>query len=184
LVLFAVLSGLLYHCPIQPARASEYPDALLVYPDAKDVRSGKREATEELEYHVDAKFPASNVIGWISHKLQGTGWKPLTHDFLNPNLPSSQAQGWQDFLAGPKAPGSCIHQWIGNWRDVSGNFVRYALRYTQTECGAPDLTDLRSVPKLTELEVTAAYVPAAVARQMQEAVEQFKREHGRGSEPE
>ena len=93
LVLFAFVSGLLYHSPILPVHASEYPDALLMYPDAKDVRSGKRGGTEELENHVDAKFPSSNVIGWISYKLQEAGWKQLGYDFLNPNALPSQARG-------------------------------------------------------------------------------------------
>lgn len=144
--------------------AVERPSALLLYPNATDVWSGERGGSDQLAYHVHAKFPASGVIGWICYKLQEAGWEALTYDFLNPNLPSSRVQGWQQFPAGLKNRELCVHLWLGSWKDVSGNIVTYAFRYKQP-CSASNPNDL---------EVVAGYYPAIVARQLHDSAEQLK----------
>jgi len=148
--------------------AAEHPDAFLTYPNAANVWTGSVGSTDQLTYDVVAKYQASHVIGWISRKLQKAGWEPLVYDFLNPGLPSSRVTGWQEFLDGTKDPTLCVHQWIGDWKDAAGNIVRYLFRYTQLECGTSDLTDLA---------VSAVYVPAAAARQAEQMFGQQEKEH-------
>jgi hypothetical protein len=148
------------YCQHSAHGAESTPVALMVYPNATLVVSDVRGPTDDLDYHVQAKFPASGVIGWISSKLQEKGWEPLAYDYLNPASPSSQVNGWQEFLDQSKNPTRCVHQWLGDWKDSSGNIVGYAFRYEQSDCNASTLTDL---------EVAAVYTPAAIAKQTQQA---------------
>ncbi len=155
-------------CSYRLANASEQSDALILYPNARDVRSEQQGGTDQLINHVDAVYPASGVIDWISEKLQSTGWQPLMYDFLNPGLPSSHSQGWTYFLHGLADPEVCVHQWLGDWKDASGNIVRYGFRYQHRGCDTSNLSDL---------EVVAIYIPADVARKTQQVFEQWKKEH-------
>lgn len=146
----------------RPADAAQRPSALLLYPKASNVSSGRN--GNDLTYHVNVKYPASDFIGWISNRLQELGWEPLKEDFLNPGLPTSQVRGWLEFVDERKKP-ELIHQWIGDWKDSSGNIVRYALRYRKPGYGTSDLTDL---------EVIASYDSASTVRKLQRSVERFK----------
>ena len=130
-----------------------------MYPHAKDVWSGKLRGTTQLTYRVQAKFPASGVIGWISYKLDAGGWEALTYDFLTPKHPSSQVQGWEQFIDATGPALQCVHQWLGDWKDSFGDIVRYTFRYRYPEGGAPDLVDL---------QVLAVYIPAFLAAQPHE----------------
>ena len=135
--------------------AAEPPAALMVYPGASDSLYVASRST--LSYHVDAKFPATVVIQWVSGNLQKAGWKPLEHDFLNPDSPSSLSHSWQYFLDGTKDPILCVHQWLGDWKDASGNIVVYAFRYEeQPDCSTDGLIDLL---------VAGWYYPAGAARE-------------------
>jgi hypothetical protein len=149
----------------QPVEAAEHPAALILYPDATAIRFDKRGSIDLLSYHVSSKFPATPVIEWISDKLQKAGWEPLKYDFLNPELPSSHMTGWTYFLHGIKDPTVCVHQWLGDWKDASGNIVRYGFRYKQVGCGTLALTDL---------EVDGWYTPADAARQVQKLAKRMK----------
>jgi len=66
------------------------------------------------------------------------------------------------FLESLKHPDVCVHMWTGNWKNDSGDVVRYILRYKHQDCGTSDLTDL---------EVIGAYVPASAARETQQIIE-------------
>ncbi len=134
----------------------EYPEALLEYPSAKAAKYSEVEGKTQLDYFLDTKFPASGVIGWVSDHLKDAGWKPLTHDFLNPTLPSSQVQGWRHFIDGRGKHDICVHAWTGDWTDASGNVVTYAFIYRTVDC---------STSHLTNLEVLVVYYPAQTAEQ-------------------
>ena len=151
----------------QQVEGAEHPAALILYPDATAIKFDERGGADRLSYHVNSKYPATPVIELISNKLQEAGWKPLKYDVLNPHIPSSHVKGWQEFLQGTKEP-TCIHQWLGDWKDPSGNIVRYGFRYKHPECSTLTLTDL---------EVNAWYTTAAVVRQTLQGVEKFKKEH-------
>jgi hypothetical protein len=146
--------------------AAEHPAALILYPRATAIKFDERGSTDRLSYHVSSQYPATPVIELVSTKLQRGGWEPLNYDFMNPNVPSSRLRGWQEILQGNKQP-VCIHQWLGDWRDASGNIVTYGFRYKQPKC---------STVALTDLEVTAWYTPADVARQEKQVLEKWKKE--------
>ncbi|MGD0073462.1 MAG: hypothetical protein ABSD31_03890 [Candidatus Binataceae bacterium] len=170
-LLFAVVTALPYHTCIGPVWASEHPDALLLYPCAEEVWSGKREGTDQLTYHVKEWLPASGVIDWISAKLWSENWKPLPYDSLEPNNASvaSQVRGWHSFHSFMDPTGlACVQQWLGDWGDSSGNVVRYTFRYKLPEDCAPESDDL---------EVSAVYIPAPLLKRAQEDFEKFKQEH-------
>lgn len=152
----------------QAVEAAERPAALILYPDATGIQFDERGGADRLSYHVSSKFPAISIIQLISDKLGKGGWEALRYDFMNPNRPSSPLQGWQEFLDGTKKPALCVHQWLGEWKDASGNIVIYAFRYKQPKC---------STLALTDLEVTAWYTPADVVRRTQQALEKLKKDH-------
>ncbi len=151
--------------PRSLAGAAEHPAALVVLRDAANVRFSKRGLSDQLTYRVRAKFPASTVIGRISQKLRERGWNALAYDFLGPGSTPSQMRVWQERLAGTTKPWACLQQWIGDWKDSSGNIVRYAFRYRQ-RCGSRDSSGL---------EVIALYYPEAAVRQMQNASEAYRK---------
>jgi hypothetical protein len=171
LFVFILVLGSAFPGCYQPADASEYPDALILYPNAKDIWFGKVGLTDQLTYSVDAKFPASGVIGSISDGLAKKGWEPLTHDFLNPQLSSSQVRVWQDFLDWTGPTKLRVHQWLGDWQDKSGNIVRYAFRYAYSEHDPADLIHLR---------VAGIFISASVVRHLGEEVEKLRHDSRAG----
>jgi len=145
--------------------SSEYAAALLAHPQAKDVEFFKRDGTDQLTYRLEEKFPASGIIGWTSQKLREMGWEPLSYDYLNPHLPSSHVKGWDKFGDATRPTEYTVHQWGADWKDRSENIVRYVFRYSYPRGGPPNLTDL---------EVTAVYIPAPLAKQNLEAAQKFR----------
>jgi len=165
-VLCFVLCGILCDSGRQ-VEADERPAALIQYPDAKDVQYNDREAIDRLSYHVSSKFPAKPVIDLISNKLQKEGWQPLKYYFLRPDTPSSQEQGWQQFMDVNQVPALCVRQWLGDWQDSSGNIVTYGFRYAEVKCTSDP----------SDLEVTGWYTPAYVARRTLEESERHKKDN-------
>jgi len=165
LLVVVVCGGLSWSCQQSvDSNPSEYSDALVVYPRAKDIKFSKYEGTDQLNYRVDEKFPASGVIGLISYKLEEKGWEPVTNDYFNPGLPSSHVKGWTEFVDATKPSEQIVHQWLADWKDRSENIVRYAFHYRSPKGGNPNLADLN---------VTAVYIPAPQAKQNLEAARKF-----------
>lgn len=166
-LILTVLSGPLYWTCIASAGASQHSDALVIYPGATQIRSSKLGGTDQLSYHLKARLPASGVIDWISAQLWLKQWKWLPYDFLDPNntVGASQVRGWHSFL---EPTGGCVQQWMGDWKDSSGNVVRYVFRYKLPKSCAPDSDDL---------EVFAIYTPAALVKEGQDAWKKFKQKH-------
>lgn len=79
-------------CSGRQIEAAEPPAALILYPDATGVRFNEGNAVR-VSYHINSKFPAAPVLGWVSENLRKQGWKPLKYDFLNPGSLSSQVTG-------------------------------------------------------------------------------------------
>ena len=50
--------------------------------------------------------------------------------------------GWTYFLDGTKDPTQCVHQWLGDWKDPSGNIVTYGFRYEQLSCSTVALRQI------------------------------------------
>jgi len=143
--------------------ASEQPDALLEYPYSTRVERTTRSGIDELSYHVEAKFPARDVIAWISEQLQRSNWQPLDYDFMNPKL-DVPVRRWNQ-IRDIRTPDLCIYAWGGYWEDAANNVVMYGFRYHDPQCHPISVTDL---------EVIAAYLPAAVAKQLQKTPQQFE----------
>jgi len=158
---------------LDSVHASERSSALILYPNATDTRSVDLNGTAQLSYHAKGKYPASDVIDWISERLQKAGWKPLIYDPLNPHLPGTRVQHWTYFLNGLEDRQTCVHMWIGDWKDASGDFVRYVFRYEHLGCSVSDLTDL---------EVFGVYTPADVAHRRQQSFERSKKGHKQSSD--
>jgi hypothetical protein len=169
-LLLAAVCTSIFLGPRGLATASEYPDALLLYPGAKEVWRGRRAGTDQLTYHVKERLPASGVIDWISAKLWDQNWRPLPYDALEPNdaVGASQLRGWHPLIDATGSTRYCVQQWLGDWKDRSGNIVRYAFHYKLSRDCAPNSDDL---------EVSAVYVPAPLVKQMREAFKRFKQEH-------
>lgn len=140
--------------------------ALKAYPGATKIESREGKDFAQLTYHVNADFPASDLIRWISNGLEGTHWKPLEYDYLNPELPASRVRNWDGgFLKSLKQPGICVHLWFGYWQDAAGDIVGYTLRYEHPGCGTSALRDL---------EVVGTYMPADAAHRYQRFIQERK----------
>jgi hypothetical protein len=166
-VLFiAVVFGPHYWTCVASGGTSQHSDALLIYPGATQIRPSKLGGTDQLNYHVKARLPASGVIDWIEAKLWSQNWRPLYYDSLEPNnaAVASMVRGWHPFL---EPSGGCVQQWMGDWQDRSGNVVRYAFRYKLPKTCAPDSDDL---------EVFAIYTPAALVKQGREDFKKYMHE--------
>jgi hypothetical protein len=159
-ILIGCIAALVATRGIEPptALALEHADAFIVCPRATRIWSRNVEGWSQLTYHVEETFPASSVIGYISYKLQKQGWQPQTHDFLNLELQTSQVRGWGEILEGPRIPGDCVHRWIGDWKDRSGNIVRYTFRYREGK--------RRCTSNPVDLEVNVTYVPVSAAERL------------------
>jgi hypothetical protein len=171
ILLLLLACGLFLPERYPPADASEHPSALMLYSEATGVRWARVGPTDQLTYHVRARFPASAVIGWISYQLSRKGWRALTRDYLDPGIPTSQVRGWAYSVdaTNPKKRLS-VHQWIGDWKDKSGDVVRYAFRYTYPYHGTPDLT---------HLHVIAIYVTAPVVKKQIEWAQKAEAERAK-----
>lgn len=154
----AICASLQYASLGPVVAASERHDALIVYPQAKNVRFYKFRGTSQLTYTVDAKFPASGVIGWISYQLEKRGWEALTYDYMNSSLPSGQVSGWARMLDARTPTEPHLYQQLDYWKDGSGNIIMYGFRYRSPK---------KRVSDLTHLEVWAVRVPAGLAKQWQ-----------------
>jgi hypothetical protein len=154
-LIFAIVLGVLgrsFFSGQRAAHSAEHQRTLPVYPEATGIAFVNRGGADEITYHVNVKYPASDVTEWISNNLQKEGWKPLTNDLWNPGLPLSITNGWRKVRVGPKPPGDCLRAWVGEWKDTSGDIVRYDLRYKEGE-------QCTSEPH--DLEVNGMYLPSA-----------------------
>ena len=130
-----------------------------------------------MNYHVNAKFPAADVIGSISEKLAKEGWRASQHDELNPGGYSGDIAVWRQRILGSGQKERCAESWMRDWRSASGDFLRYGLVY---ECRVPEVAN--EVPvckcdtsKLTDLEVNGVYMPAKTHQELLEAFDRFEK---------
>lgn len=167
LMLFPLLFSAPHLLPADEAPTVARPDALLVYPGATQV-SFENVGPLELDYRVAAKFPAGEVIRWLSAHLEANKWNPLKYDLLNPDRPSSQVGGWIHFMDPRNPARKYVYSWDGHWMDGSGDGLSYILQYhSSTE----------SAPKSTDLVVSAVYSTAVVIKQHRELYEKLYKRH-------
>ncbi len=149
-------------------KPKNYPDALILLPNATEVRYYELGGSFQLTYKIAAEYPATDMIAEISSRLKQSNWHVLNEDFLNPRLPSSHVRGWTLFEDSTKKPSRTIHQWLSDWENQTGEVVRYGFLY-QYESGKTK--DLRS------LTVIAIFMPASLAKQTREEALEFTKKN-------
>jgi len=145
-----------------------YPDALILLPNASEIRYYELAGTYQLTYRVSVEYPAKPAIAAISEELKRLNWAPLGEDYLNPGLSSSHVRGWTSFEDATKKPRQTVHQWLADWENQTGEVVTYGFRY-QYESGKTE--DLR------HLTVIAIFIPAPLAKQTREQALEFTKKH-------
>jgi hypothetical protein len=160
------------------AQETEHRKALIVHPSASGVSYAQVGSTDQVSYHVEEKFPASHVIGFIAFKLRKAGWEPLSYDFMNPDTSSPQIRKWGEMINGTKQPLLNVQQWIGQWKDSSGNIVEYVYRYL-SPVHARDPLCTGDTSNLNDLQVDGIYFSASAVREYLEVFDQLKKEHPR-----
>jgi len=145
-------------------KPKNYPDALILLPNATEVKYYELGGSSQVTYKVSADYPAADLIATISNQLKQSNWNALKDDYLNPGLSSSHVRGWSLFEDGTKKPPQTVHQWLADWENQTGEVVRYGFRY-QYESGKTK--DLR------HLTVIAIFIPAPLAKQTREQALEF-----------
>lgn len=141
-------------------------EELIQLTGALDVRSMRVSGMDVLEYKLNAKYPADELIAEVDRKLKEKGWEPLPYIFLYPKYPSSHQDGWAIYKDPPKTPSKMIYEWSGDWKDSTGNIVTYTFRYedpySKYEKGIFYMS-----PGNSNLKVTAIYMSNDVAASRQ-----------------
>ncbi len=154
-------------CDKSPGKKPEnYPDALILLPNATEVKYYRLGGSFQLTYKIATEYPAADLIATISNQLKQSNWHALKEDYLNPGLSSSHVRGWSLFEDGTKKPPQTVHQWLADWENQTGEVVRYGFRY-QYEIGKTK--DLR------HLTVIAIFIPAPLAKQTREQALEFSK---------
>lgn len=127
----AMLASAFLLCGLTACRRHlpSYSDALLVYPQAREIRWTKFNGTDQLIYQLKVDYPAYNFILWISDQLKAKRWQVRNEDYRNPGLPTSEVRGWTQFADATVQPQATVDQWHGQWENESGDIVEYVLRY-------------------------------------------------------
>jgi hypothetical protein len=93
-------------------------------------------------YGLNEKYPAQDILSQIGGRLKKLGWEPLKEDWLNPGTPSSHVTGWSEFMDEQMSPVRHVHQWLGQWKNGTGDVVIYAFTYSYPRKGKQDLQSL------------------------------------------
>jgi hypothetical protein len=157
----AMLASTFLLCGLSGCRhqVPHYSDALMVYPEAKQVQWAKPEwrksqVMDEVICQVDVDYPAESVISWISDQLKGRGWQARDEDYWNPGLPTSQVRDWTQSADATVQPQATVYQWNGQWDNGSGDITDYFLRYEYPPHGE------------YTLRVIAIFTPTSIAKQI------------------
>ncbi|MGH9729637.1 MAG: hypothetical protein ACRD4V_13755 [Candidatus Acidiferrales bacterium] len=149
-------------------QAGGYSDSLIVVPNAHDPQFRKYpDGRQQVVYTIDVEYPAKRVLRYVSAKLGNKGWKPLRHDFLNPQTPSSLVRGWQETENETQKPSVEVRSWDADWENTGHDVTEYDLeyRFRYPKAGSPD-------PK--KLQVIALYIPAAAVSKMESKAARYR----------
>jgi hypothetical protein len=68
----------------------------------------------------------------LLQKLERSGWRRRTHQYLNPTVVTSFKEGWRTGGGGVRLPGARQnagnYKWHGEWEDTEGNVIQYSLQ--------------------------------------------------------
>lgn len=129
---------------------------------AVDVRSIRVRGMDVLEYSLEARYPAEELILDVKQRLKERGWEPLPYVYLYPKFPSSHQDGWAIYRDPPKNPSRVIYEWAGDWQDSEGNILTYTFRY-EDPYSKYEKGIFYMRPGNSHLEVTAIYMSRDVA---------------------
>jgi hypothetical protein len=161
IMLLASMLEMVDGCQRPSNSAKRHADSLIVAPSAiNPAYLAFPDGREELTYLVDTEYPEQSTIAFLSTQLQNRRWAPLSRDFLEPGLGSSEVRGWMEFEDASREPRTTVRQWRVDWEDGKRNVTLYYLKYWYPMSGAHDPPDSRM------LHVVALYIPAAVAQNM------------------
>ncbi len=172
----AICVGLFIGC------SREHSAALTPYQGATGISFREFGGADHVTYHVNTKFPAAELIERISDKLAKEGWKGSQHDELNPGGYSGDIAVWKQRILGSGQKERCAEDWICDWRNAPGDFLRYNLIY---DCPVPDagpnvVPTCKCDPSmLVDLEINGVYMPASVFRNLMRAFDEFEKKHPR-----
>ncbi|MCI0415633.1 hypothetical protein L0222_22895 [bacterium] len=145
----------------------EAPEGVLItLPGAKDVKTHHLRGMDVLEYELNARYPAKELIAQIGSRLKNQGWKPVPYIYLFPKNESSQVRGWTFFNDPPREPVWVIYEWTGDWLDRQGNLLTYTFRYKDPAAKYQQSTFILK-PVDNRMFITAIYTPAGIARHKQ-----------------
>ena len=126
LIVIVVLGTVAAAC-IEGQTDGQRPPELVVLEGATEVREATRNGIRELNYRLEAAYPAEHVTTAISALLQSRGWLPLTEDWLHPGSPSGFMRGWTDYLDGSKMPNTIVHAWVCEWKNETTFRPRFSI---------------------------------------------------------
>jgi len=129
----AICVGLFIGC------SREHSAALTPYQGATGISFREFGGADHVTYHVNTKFPAAELIERISDKLAKEGWKGSQHDELNPGGYSGDIAVWKQRILGSGQKERCAEDWICDWRNAPGDFLRITLS-TTVQCLTLDRT--------------------------------------------
>jgi hypothetical protein len=136
----------------------KYSASLVVAPLAKSPKYLRyQDGRQQVIYSTESEYPADEVLSFISAELKKRGWKPLAHDFPNPDVPSSNQRSWTFFEDHAQKPWTGVYACDADWENASHDIVEYALRYK-----SPDNSTLN----LKTLQVIVLFFPADIAAKM------------------
>jgi hypothetical protein len=144
------------------------PDFFVVVPGATGITQSVFQGKDQIIYHLQAEYPADDVLGAISGRLKQLGWEPLKEDWINPGLPSSLVRGWAYYEDSTTKPASSVRTWSADWENSSHDILTYMLDYTCPEnlCA--------STLNLHDLRVVAIHIPADLAKRIKASIPRDK----------
>jgi hypothetical protein len=116
------------------------------------IRHELRGGRQQMSYHVQAEYPAQDVLDTIRRELKQRGWSPLPADFFNPGVASSIVRGWDYYEDHASKPKTSVRVWQADWRRQR-ELVTYRLEYRCPGTLCASTYDLR------DLRVIAIYIP-------------------------
>jgi hypothetical protein len=149
---------------------SKLPPELAVPAGATKIVPRGDGAAFAVQYRLAVQYPAEEFLSDLKTRLAGRAWKPMEHDLLNPQVPTSHVRGWTAMVDPRSRPLLGVHRWQGSWTNERGDVVDYNLEYAV----AANSID-RPPPPEAELSVTAFLHPAAQARAMAAEAERLRK---------
>jgi hypothetical protein len=145
-------------------KPENYPDALILLPNATDVKYYKLGGSFQLTYKIETDYPAADLISSICNQLKQGNWYPLKESYLNPGVSASHVTGWSSFEDKREKTPQTVLQWIGDWENKAGDVVTYGLSYKY---------DTGKNKDIKHLTVTGIFMPAPLAKKTREEALEF-----------